>query len=63
MLHKQVKGYLFIERIAKISLFEIRSLLNYDRGQCGESSYLDAVNVQNQPLRVPTALHQTVWMR
>ena len=40
MLHKQAKKYLLIPKSAEISPCEIRSLLDYDRGQCAESSYL-----------------------
>ena len=40
MLHKQAKIYLLIQKSAEIYPCEIRSLLDYDRGQCAESSYL-----------------------
>ena len=40
MLHKQTKNYLFIRESAEMSPCEIRSLLDYDRGQYAESSYL-----------------------
>ena len=42
MLHKQAKNYLLIQKSAEISRCEIRSLLDYDRGQCADSSYLKA---------------------
>ena len=38
MLHKQAKNYLLILKSVEISLCEIRSLLDYDRGQCADSS-------------------------
>ena len=40
MLHKQAKNYLFIKKSEEMSPCEIRSLLDYDRGQCGDLSYL-----------------------
>ena len=47
MLHKQAKNYLLIQKSAEISPCEIRSLLDYDRGQCAESSYLKARKESN----------------
>ena len=41
MLQKQAKNYLFIKKGAEMSPCEIQSLLDYDRGQCAESSYLN----------------------
>ena len=40
MLHKQFKTYLLIQNSAEISPSEFRSLLDYDMGQCAESSDL-----------------------
>ena len=40
MLHKQGKNYLFIKKSAEMSPCQIRSLLDYDSGQCAESSHL-----------------------
>ena len=41
MLHKETKYYPLIQKSAETSPCEIRSLLDYDRGQCAESIYLD----------------------
>ena len=41
MLHEQAKNYLLIEKSAEIARREIGSLLDYDRGQCAKSSYLN----------------------
>ena len=40
MLHKHAKNYLLIKKSVEISPCEIRYLLDYDRGQCADSSYL-----------------------
>ena len=40
MLHKQAKNYLFVKKSAEMFSCEIRSLVDYDRGQFAESSYL-----------------------
>ena len=36
---------IYLSKSAEISPCEIRSLLDYDRGQCAESSYLNRVTV------------------
>ena len=41
MLNKQAENYLLIQKSAEISPCEIRSLLEYDRCQCVEESYLN----------------------
>ena len=43
MLHKHAKNYLLIQKSVGISPCEIRSLSDYDKGQCAESSYLNSV--------------------
>ena len=41
---KQAKYCLSIHKSAEISPCEIQSLLDYDRSQCAESSYLKTMN-------------------
>ena len=45
MLHKQAKNLVLIQKSAEISPHEIRSLLEYERGQCAESSHLKAIQL------------------
>ena len=41
MLHKQAKNYLLIQKVQKYLHAKSDSLLDYDRGQCVDSSYLN----------------------